>query len=110
MKLKIFTIFDIKAEAYHPPFFMHAAGMAERAFINMAKDKTNQIGMNPEDYALIEIGEFDDGDASVEMLDMKKPLLTGLEAYARENPIHAISNAQLSERPNGGNSEGEVRP
>ena len=108
MKFKVFTIFDVKAEAYLPPFFMHAKGLAERAFINMAKDPSNQIGLNPEDYTLFEIAEFDDSNATLVMLPAKVPLLTGIEAISMETPKHALSDVDLRQGSNGSDSKGTV--
>lgn len=60
MKLKAFSIYDSKAFAYLPPYFMAEKGMAAREFTNAARDEKGRIGMNPEDYFLFCIGEFDD--------------------------------------------------
>ena len=79
MILKIFVIFDSKAGAYLPPFFMHAEGQATRAFSNMANDRSTQIGLNPEDYTLFEVGTFDDNTAQFEMLESKRALGTAIE-------------------------------
>lgn len=82
MNLKMFVIFDVKAEAYLPPFFMTATGLAIRTFSDMACDKNHQVGQHPEDYTLFEIGEYDQSNGSVQMLDAKRPLGTALE-YVR---------------------------
>lgn len=60
MNLKAFTVYDEKAHAYITPFFMHHEGMALRTFMNMVNDPDHQFGLNPEDYTLYYIGEFDD--------------------------------------------------
>ena len=79
MKLKIFAIFDSKAEAYLPPFMMQATGLAIRTFQDMACDPKHQVGAHPEDYTLFEIGEYSQHDASIDMLEAKVPLGTGIE-------------------------------
>lgn len=60
MNLKAFSVYDIKAEAYLPPFFVPTLGMALRAFKDCAVSDSHQFGKNPEDYVLYEIGHFDD--------------------------------------------------
>lgn len=65
MKHKIFTIFDVKAGAYLPPFFMHAEGMAIRAFTDCIRAPDHQFNKHPQDYTLFHIGEFSDQDALV---------------------------------------------
>ena len=59
MKLKVFSIFDSKAEAFNTPFFFNMTGQALRAFEDLAKDPQAAISKHPEDYTLFEIGEFD---------------------------------------------------
>lgn len=63
MDYKIYTVYDSKAEAYLPPFFMQSKGQAIRSFITVANDKTHDIGKYPEDYTLFELGEFFDESA-----------------------------------------------
>lgn len=93
MKLKIFLIFDVKAEAYLPPFFMNATGLAIRTFADMACDKNHQVGQHPEDYTLFEVGEYSQIDGSIEMYDAKRPLGTALE-YVR---LDGYSNPDMFE-------------
>lgn len=56
----IFTIHDNKAQAYLPPFFLHAAGMAKRTFADCCNDPDHAFGKHPEDYTLFQIGSFND--------------------------------------------------
>ncbi len=60
MKLEIFCVFDSKAQAFLPPFFLPMIGQATRIFQNCANDKSHQFGANPADYTLFHMGEFDD--------------------------------------------------
>lgn len=65
MQLKMFSVYDIKAEAYLPPFFLPTVGMAVRTFADCARSKDHQFGKNPEDYILYELGTFDDSSGVV---------------------------------------------
>jgi len=76
---QIFTIFDEKAKAYLPPFFMHHPAMAIRTFGDMCADKNHQFGAHPEDYTLYKIGEFDDSTALISKHQAPHPIITGLE-------------------------------
>ncbi len=69
MKLKVFSVYDIKAEAYMPPFMMHTLGQAERAFQDLVNDSESSIYKHPEDYRLFMISEFDDSTAKYEHFD-----------------------------------------
>ena len=58
--MKIFTVRDVKAEAYLNPFVMRSKGEAIRGFSDEVARKDSAIGAHPADYILFLIGEFDD--------------------------------------------------
>ncbi|AXH77656.1 MAG: nonstructural protein [Microviridae sp.] len=62
MKMKMFSVFDIKAEAFMVPWFMPAQGQAVRAFSDLVEDRNSMVGKHPGDYKLVYIGEFDDSN------------------------------------------------
>ncbi len=63
MLQQIFTIFDSKAGAYLPPFFMPQRGMALRTFGDCINDEKHQFSLHPGDYTLMSLGTFDDTTA-----------------------------------------------
>lgn len=72
MILKVFSIYDEKAEAYMQPFFLPKTGMAIRTITNCVNDPKHQFCAHPADYTLFLLGEFD--DSSGQYHEMKKPL------------------------------------
>lgn len=66
-KQVVFVIYDDKAKAYLPPFFLPEMGMGVRTF----GDCVNQVGhpffMHPSDYTLFAAGTFDDRSGKFEM-------------------------------------------
>lgn len=60
MKLRAYSIYDVKALNYHAPFFAHTDGSALRSFADLANDANTTIGRHPTDYSLWCVGEFDD--------------------------------------------------
>lgn len=60
MKLKVFSIFDVKAKVYSNPFFMPQSGQAMRAFGDLVVDEKSEVCRHPEDYSLFQVGEYDD--------------------------------------------------
>lgn len=68
MILRIFTVYDEKANAYLPPFYFPTHGEAVRAFIDAAQQDGHKMNLHAMDYTLFHLGHFDDADASVEML------------------------------------------
>lgn len=63
--MKMFSIFDSKAQTYCTPFFSQTLGTALRDFAFAANDKTTNIGRYPSDFVLFELGEFCLNDGSV---------------------------------------------
>ena len=69
MKLKIFSIYDLKAVAFITPFYCPNAALAKRGFQNARQDPAHAFHRNPTDYTLHELGEWDDTNASMEMYE-----------------------------------------
>lgn len=79
MKLKIFTAYDSKVEAYLQPFFMRSTGEAIRAWTELANNSEHLFSKHPADYTLYEIGEYDDTTGHVVPHQAFKNLGTALE-------------------------------
>lgn len=65
MKMSIFTIYDSATEAYMRPFFAQSPGQALRMFIDDVQEEGTPCNKHPEDYALFEIGIFDDSTSEI---------------------------------------------
>lgn len=78
--MKIFTVHDARAEAYLPPFYMRTKGEAIRAFETTVKDTNSQFNKYPQDYTLVELGEFDESTADIKLLD-KPTILENASTY-----------------------------
>jgi len=79
MILKIFAIYDAKAEAYSAPIFLHTTGLAIRSFIDAASDQSTNFCKYPADYTLFEIGTFDDSTGMIVQNKVHQSLGTALE-------------------------------
>ena len=92
MNHRIFVVFDSKAVAFLPPFFMPEAGQAVRVFSDMVNDDSHAFGKHPEDYTLFEIGTFDDREGK--LLQLKQSITHGVGvAFLRSG---LVDPAQLS--------------
>ena len=60
MKLKMYAIHDNQAEIFMRPMYFNTEGLAKRAFLNALVSEESEISRFPADYALYEIGEYDD--------------------------------------------------
>jgi hypothetical protein len=67
MKLNIYTIFDSKAAAFIPPFFVQNDHVAIRAFADGANSPDHQFCRFSADFSLHNIGIFDDCTGEIEM-------------------------------------------
>jgi len=79
MKQLIFSIYDQKAHAYLPPFFMHTEGMAIRGFADACNDKDHAFGKHPHDYTLFNFGTFNDTTGHFDLKTQGEVLHNGLE-------------------------------
>lgn len=85
MLLKVFSVYDAKAFAYLPPFFMAEKGMAARVFTEAVRDKSHQFGKFPEDYILFQIGSYDDQTGNLMALLAPEQVASGLQVRDRES-------------------------
>lgn len=77
--MKIFTVFDVKAERYIQPFFSPTEGTAMREFRMAANDEDHSFCKYAEDYTLFLMGEWDDENGVIDMLVAMKPLGNALQ-------------------------------
>ncbi len=80
----IFSIYDEKAKAYLPPFFLPEVGMAKRTFSDCVNNKEHQFGRHPGDYTLFRLGAWSDSTAQFTLEDQNSSLGNGLE-YITDN-------------------------
>ena len=57
--MRLFSIYDRKAEGHKPPFSVTTIGEAERAFLDACNAEGTDLQKHPEDYQLWMIGTFD---------------------------------------------------
>lgn len=64
--LKIFSIYDSKAESYDKPYFALTTGLAIRAITDAINHpEPNNLNIHPADFTIFEIGEFDSASGVV---------------------------------------------
>lgn len=77
MKQVIIAVRDSKADAFGRPFFVASTGIAIRSFDDEVnrKDNENQMFNHPSDFALYELGTYDDSTAMIECYPQPKLLV-----------------------------------
>ncbi len=86
MQTTIFTVYDDKAEAYLPPFFLNTVGEALRAFSELANDPNHAFCKYPSDFTLFQIGTFDNGNCSFELLPTPTAIGKAIEYKTPRQP------------------------
>ena len=66
MKMPVIAVYDKKLAIYEKPFTVRLTGEAIREWDYVRKDKNTKIGMNPEDFDLFKIGDFNESTGLIE--------------------------------------------
>lgn len=84
MRLKMMAIHDSKSESFGRPLFFRAYGEAERAFSATVNDGQSDYAKFPHDFALMELGEFDDVSGVVIPLPAPRLVVSGAAAITTD--------------------------
>ena len=96
MILNIFTVYDEKAHAYLPPFFMPRIEQAIRVFTDCTNSEDHQFGKHPHDYTLFHSGEFDDNSCKF-LITTPKSLHNGVELVSVQTSLETSHANQISD-------------
>ena len=101
MKLKIYSVYDSKAQAYLQPFYMPSRGAALRAWGDAVNDNNGQFKKHAGDYSLFELGEFNDENGTFEIDIQRTNLGNGVEFLERKEPQDIQAAQQIINRKKG---------
>lgn len=85
MTLMAFAVLDVKADAFSPPFFMAARGMASRAFEDLVRDPQSSLFKHPDDFRLYEVGAFEVESGVMTGLGTPKFVVSGSDVKGGES-------------------------
>lgn len=68
MKYEMLCVYDLKAEAFLPPFCCGNTAVGCRTFNQCVADPSHPFAKAPEDYQLYHLGSFEDATAVIAML------------------------------------------
>lgn len=80
----VVAVRDSAVDAYMPPFCVSHAGRAVRAFTDEVNRKDSELGKHPSDFALFEIGVFDDESGRLTPLDAPRQLSRASDVLVKE--------------------------
>lgn len=78
----LYSVYDSKARAYGNPFVSVRQELAVRDFTTAVRDKDTNLSKYPEDFTLVEIGEFDDETCVFTLY--QNPIPLGLASQFKE--------------------------
>jgi len=90
--MKVFSVYDVKAEAYLPPWVAQTTAVALRRFQATAQDANSDFARFAADYTIFEIGEWDEDSGSIVMYEAKHNLGTALQFT--QPPMNGADNGQ----------------
>lgn len=93
--MKVFSVYDDKADAFLQPFFMRTEQEAIRAFIGAATEANHQFNLHAADFTLYEIGTFSEQVGSIIPLDPIRGL--GNALIARQSVLTGLAEAAEKE-------------
>lgn len=97
MLIKVFAVYDSKAEAYMQPFFMQSRGAAIRAFDSTVNNPETQFYKYPTDFTLFEIGEYD--ELHGKLIPSKTPISCGLALEFKKQTELPLNQADMFKNP-----------
>lgn len=74
--INVYALFDSKALAFQKPIFVLNDQIAVRELKIAVNDKSNMIGMFPEDYTLFRIATFDEKSGNIEKLKTQQAVVS----------------------------------
>lgn len=66
--LRVCSVYDIKAEAYNPPAFVPAIGLASRDFVDAFTSTDSKMSKHKDDFMLYHVADFDSNSGSFESI------------------------------------------
>lgn len=79
MKLVIVAVRDSAMDAYARPFFVPNTATAVRSFKDEVQNEQSPMSKHPEDYALWELGTFEEDDGKFENLPSPRQLVRAMD-------------------------------
>ena len=86
--MKCFSVFDTKANVFGVPFFALTVGVASRLFADLVADFQSTVNRYPADFALYEMGDFNETSGLFTSLDRPNHVCNASEFVS--NPPLAV--------------------
>lgn len=95
--MKVFSVYDSKAEAYAEPFVAKETAEGQRMFSLSVENEKTKIGKWPEDHTLFELGEWDERAGSFTPYEAKKNLGLASDGMYQPKPKYDPRQVELTD-------------
>jgi hypothetical protein len=94
--VKMYSVYDVKAEIFSSPHFMGSDGVAIRSFSTACEDENSQFYKYPTDFSLYVVGEFNIETGEISPLKPKQ-ICNASEFTPKKATVEEISNFATKE-------------
>lgn len=84
--LNVYTLYDVKALAYNPPFFVNNHGMARRAVLDLVTDPNTTVGRHPSDFKLYCLGTYDQASGRFVLFEIAEHVIDAVALVPAKTP------------------------
>jgi len=81
-----YTLYDLKALTYSPPFFTANDALAKRMLSEIVTDTNTTVGRHPSDYKLYKVGMFDDQTGIFDRLSIMEHVCDAISLLPARQP------------------------
>lgn len=86
MILNAYTLHDLKARNFSPPFFAANHAVATRMLTDLVNDMNTTVGRHPADYRLFCVGSFDDQMGEIKYVPVHEHITDAVNCVAASPP------------------------
>jgi len=65
MKFKLYSIYDLVAKSYTPPFMAQSDALAMRSVLTVVRDPASNLAQHPHDFRLFQLAEWNDENGEI---------------------------------------------
>lgn len=90
-----YTLHDVKAVTYSPPFFTTNDQVARRMVSDLVNDPSTSVARHPADYRLYKAGTFDEGNGVLTPLSILEHVVDCVALVAPKTAADYMTSAPL---------------
>lgn len=84
MLLRAYTLHDVKALTYSPPFFVNNNNLAIRMLTDLVNDMNTAPGRHPSDFKMYCVGNYDDATGILTPLNIMEHVMDAIACVQQQ--------------------------